>query len=152
MNKAKTIGSLLLALIIGVLVGGYLFSDTRARSFLALNNCQGTCLQPNELVGLMTSVGIQKFPALIPGVVKETDKVIVMEHPSPHARIHYLVIPKKDIKNAGELSHGDREYLFESFEVIREIIAEKNLIDYQVITNGPGHQGVTYLHFHLLAR
>jgi scavenger mRNA decapping enzyme DcpS-like protein len=97
MNKLKRIGSLLLPLLIGVLVGGYLFSDTRPRSFLALNHCEGNCLQANELLGLLTSVGIQKFPSLVPGVVKETDKVIVMKHPTPHARIHYLVIPRKDV-------------------------------------------------------
>jgi hypothetical protein len=152
MNKVKRIGSVLLALLIGVLAGGYLFSDTRARSFLALNNCEGSCLQPNELVGLLTSVGIQRFPSLLPGVVKETAKVIVMEHPSPHARLHYLVIPKQDVKNIGELSDADREYLFESFAVMSEIIKEKNLVDYQIITNGPGYQGVTYLHFHFIAR
>jgi histidine triad (HIT) family protein len=152
MNKLKRIGSLLLPLLIGVLVGGYLFSDTRPRSFLALNHCEGNCLQPNELLGLLASVGIQKFPFLVPGVIKETDKVIVMRHPSPQARMHYLVIPKKDVKHVGDLSDSDRDYLVESFGVMREIIKENSLVNYRIITNGPGYQGVTYLHFHLTAQ
>lgn len=151
MTKLKLILLLLVTLVIGVILGGYLFSDTRPRSFLALNKCSGTCLQANEFLGLLTSVGLQGFPALVPHVVKETDKTIVIEHPSPQARIHYLVIPKKDIKNIGELSDADGAYLIDAFKVAQEIIKEKNLTDYRLTTNGPGYQGVTYLHFHLMA-
>jgi histidine triad (HIT) family protein len=134
-----------------VVLGGYLFSDTRPRSFLALNRYEGTCLQANELVGLLASVGVQRFTALAPKVVKETDKTIVIEHPSPAARLHYLVIPKKDIKNLGEFAEADGEYLVDAFKVAREIIREKNLTDYRLTTNGPGFQSATYLHFHLTA-
>ena len=151
MTKLKIIVLTLAALIIGMILGGYLFANTRPRSFLALNNCAGTCFQANELLGLLTSVGIQRFPAVIPKVVKETDKTIVLEHPSPQARIHYLVIPKRDIKNLGELSDADGEYLIDAFKVVREIVKEKNLTDYRLTTNGPGFQSVTYMHFHLTA-
>lgn len=151
MTKLKIIVLMLVTLVIGVILGGYLFSDTRPRSFLALNRCEGTCFQANELLGLLTSVGVQKFSALAPSVIKETDKTIVIEHPSPQARIHYLVIPKRDIKNIGELSDSDGEYLIDAFKVAREIVKEKNLADYRLTTNGPGYQGVTYLHFHLTA-
>ena len=151
MTKLKIIVLMLVTLVIGVILGGYLFSDTRPRSFLALNKCEGTCFQANELLGLLTSVGVQKFSALAPSVIKETDKTIVIEHPSPQARIHYLVIPKRDIKNIGELSDADGEYLIDAFKVAREIVKEKNLADYRLTTNGPGYQGVTYLHFHLTA-
>ena len=152
MAKIKLVGLILVALVTGIIIGGYLFSDARPRSFLALNRCQGTCLQPNELVGLLASVGIRRLPVLVPSVVKETDKTIVIQHPSPHARIHYLVVPKKDIKDVGDLSDSDREYLVDLFNVMRDIIREQNLVDYQVITNGPGYQGVTYFHFHLISR
>jgi histidine triad (HIT) family protein len=142
---------MLIAFLVGVTLGGYLFSDTRPRSFLALNRCDGTCLQTNELLGLLASVGVQRFSGLAPKVLKETDKTIVIEHPSPTARIHYLVIPKKDIKNVAELSDADNEYLIDAFKVAREIIKEQNLTDYRLTTNGPGFQTATYLHFHLTA-
>jgi histidine triad (HIT) family protein len=150
-TKLKTILLMMTALIVGVIIGGYLFSDTRPRSFLALNTCAGTCLHGNEFLGLLTSVGIQRFPAIVPSVVKETDKTIVIEHPSPQARVHYLVIPKRDIKNLGQLSDDDGEYLIDAFKVAREIVKEKNLTDYRLTTNGPGYQTVTYMHFHLTA-
>lgn len=151
MTKLKIIVLILAALVIGVMLGGYLFADTRPRSFLALNKCEGTCLQANELLGLLTSVGIQRFPALVPSVVKETDKTIVIEHPSPQARVHYLVIPKRDVQNIGELSDADSEYLIDVFKVVREIVKDKNLSSYRLATNGPGYQSLTYLHFHLTA-
>ena len=152
MKNARTVLFMLLALVIGITLGGYLFADTQPRSFLAFNKCEGTCFQPNELMGLLTSVGIHKFPALLPSVVKETDRTVVVEHPAPEARIHYIVIPKRDIKNIGQLSDADRESLIDAFAVVREIVNEKSLVNYRVTTNGPGYQGVTYLHFHLTAR
>lgn len=152
MKKAKMALLMLLALSIGITLGGYLFSDSQPRSFLAVNKCGGTCYQPSELMGLLTSVGVQRFPALLPGVVKETDKTIVIEHPAPEARIHYLVIPKKDIKNIGELSDADRESLIDAFLVVAKLIKENDLVNYRVTTNGPGYQAMTYLHFHLTAR
>ena len=151
MTRVRVIILMLAALVVGVILGGYLFSDTRPRSFLALNRCEGTCLQANELLGLAASVGVQRFSGLAPSVVKETDKTIVIEHPSPQARLHYLVIPKKDMKNIADLSDADREYLLDAFKVAGEIIREKNLSNYRLTTNGPGYQTATYLHFHLTA-
>lgn len=152
MKHFRTVLLLLTATLIGVVLGGYLFSDTRPRSFLAVTKCEGTCFQRNELLGLLTSVGIQRFPALVPYVVKESDRTIVMEHPAPEARLHYLVIPKRDIKNIAELSDEDRDSLIDVFNVVRAVVKEKNLVNYRVVTNGPGYQGVTYLHFHLMAK
>ena len=151
MSKLKIIVLTVAALFMGVILGGYIFANTRPRSVLALNSCGGTCFHANELLGLLTSVGIQRFPGLIPKVVKETDKTIVIEHPSPQERLHYLVIPKRDIKNIAEFSDSDNEYLIDAFKVAREIIKEKNLTDYRLTTNGPGYQTATYLHFHLTA-
>jgi len=151
MSRTRIAALMLVALVIGVIIGGYLFSDTRPRSFLAVNNCAGTCLQTNELLGLAASVGVQRFSGLAPSVVKETDKTLVIEHPRPQARLHYLIIPKKDMKNIADFSDADAAYLIDAVKVAGEIIREKNLTNYRLTTNGPGYQGVTYLHFHLTA-
>ena len=149
MSRLKIFILIVVALIVGVILGGYLFSDSRPRSILALNNCNGTCLQANELLGLAASVGIQKFSGLTPSVVKETDKTIVIER--PEAGLHYVVIPKKDIKNIAEVSDADADYLVDAIKVAGEIVREKHLVNYSLTTNGPGYQTVTYLHFHLMA-
>lgn len=151
MKRLKSILIVLGILTLGFVIGGYVFADTRPRSFMALNRCDGTCLNSNELVGLMTSIGIQNAPALIPSVIRETDKTLVIEHPSPKGRIHYVLVPKRDIKDVGDISTPDREYLIDVFALAQAIVKEKGLKDYRLITNGPGYQGVTYLHFHLIA-
>ena len=69
----------------GLAAGGYLFSDTQPRSFLALSNCANRCFDPSELAGLLSSAGIQKASGFIPKVIKETDKTVLMEHPFPGA-------------------------------------------------------------------
>lgn len=151
MTRVRTVILMLVALMVGVVIGGYLFSDTRPRSFLALNRCEGNCLQANELLGLAASVGLQRFSKLAPSVVKETDQTIVIDFPGPHAGIHYLLIPKKDLKNIADVGENDREYLLDLLKVAGEIIREKNLTNYALTSNGPGYQTATYLHFHLTA-
>jgi hypothetical protein len=136
--------------IIGIIIGGYLFAQSQPRSFLSINRCQN-CLSRADLLGLIASVGIQKFPGLIPSVVLETDRTIVVKHPFPLERIHYLIIPKKDIKDIGEISEVNAQYLIDAYLVVRRIIEEEKLSKYQLFTNGPGFQDMTYLHFQLIA-
>ncbi len=151
MNRLKLSFLLLFSMGIGILVGGYLFSQSQPRSILSINHCQN-CLSQADLLGLIASVGIQKFPELIPSVTFETDKTVAIRLPSPPAkRIHFVIIPKKDIKNIGEISETTVGYLIDAFLVAREIIEKERLSKYQIYTNGPGFQDVTYLHFHLVS-
>jgi len=136
---------------IGVVTGGYLFSDSRPRSFLNLSQCGSSCYRPNDLAGLVASVGIQRAPGLIPTVVKETDRCIAIRHPFPQSRYHFVVFPKKDIKNISDVTPDDQPYIMGCIDVIRALVVENNLKHYRVFTNGPGTQDVTYLHFHLAA-
>jgi histidine triad (HIT) family protein len=141
---------------LGIGIGAFLFSDTQPRTFLEVKNCSAfsadnNCLSGKELLGLLASIGIQKFPSVLPEVVLETSKTVVLKHPKPETPIHYLIIPKKDIKNIGEISEQDQAYIMDAFAVIRKIAQKEGLFNYQIITNGPGQQQVTYLHFHLMA-
>jgi hypothetical protein len=150
MNKFEIALLVLVSVIIGIIIGGYLFAQSQPRSFLSINRCQN-CLSRADLLGLIASVGIQKFPGLIPSVVLETDRTIVVKYPFPLERIHYLIIPKKDIKDIGEISEVNAQYLIDAYLVVRRIIEEEKLSKYQLFTNGPGFQDMTYLHFQLIA-
>ena len=136
---------------IGIVIGAYLFSDTQPRMVFDIKNCSEDCFNRDELAGLLVSAGIQKTSSIVPKVIKETEKTIVVDHPTPETEIHYVVFPKKDIKNISEISKEDQDYVMDALATIREIVKEKELVDYQVITNGPGQQQITYLHFHLMA-
>jgi diadenosine tetraphosphate (Ap4A) HIT family hydrolase len=130
-------------------VGGYLFAHSQPRSFLSFS--QGRVhLTKKELAGLLASAGIQQLPGIIPSVVFETDKTIAISSPLPEARLDYVIFPKKDIKNIGEITREDSEYLVDAYLVARHIITEKKLSKYRFYTNGPGFQKIAYLHFHLV--
>ena len=142
----------LILIILGLAVGAYLFSDTQPRSVLRITECGDKCLTQNELVGLFASVGMQRFGNFIPDIQMETDKTIVIRHPRPQYPMHYVVVPKKDIKNIGQLSEGDQEYLVDAWAVINAFVQEKEITSYRIITNGPGYQSVSYLHFHIIGK
>ncbi len=142
---------LLAGLVVGFCIGAYLFVDTRARTFINLPHCITTCLSTKELGGLLVSIGVQKTPALLPDIALETEHVIALKSPQPLATVDYLILPKKDILDLGDVSSEDAVYITESFEVMAELIRSQHLTKYRVIINGPGYQQVRYLHFHLLS-
>jgi hypothetical protein len=137
---------------LGLILGGYLFTGVQPRSLLALPDCGSSCYQSNELAGLLASVGIRHAPGLLPGVVKETERCVSIKHPFPEARLHFIVFPKRDIKDIGSFGAEDGPFVLECLGHVQALVAEHKLRAYRVITNGPGRQDVTYLHFHLLAR
>jgi diadenosine tetraphosphate (Ap4A) HIT family hydrolase len=137
-------------LVLGIVLGGYLFADTQPRSFLAIGRCQGSCGNPQDLLGLVGSVLMQRAPGVLPLVVAETDRTIAIAVPG--ASVHYVVIPKRDIRDAGDLAAGDEAYLVDAYAVIGRLVRERGLKDYAVLTNGPARQDVNYLHFHVLSK
>lgn len=136
-------------LFIGIVIGGYLFAQSQPRSFLSFDKGR-VHLSKRELAGLLASAGIQQLPGFIPSVVFETDKTIVISSPLPEARLDYVIFPKKDIKDVGDITKDDSEYLLDAYLAARRIIEEKKLSKYRFYTNGPGFQKIAYLHFHLL--
>ncbi|OGE78852.1 MAG: hypothetical protein A3C85_04140 [Candidatus Doudnabacteria bacterium RIFCSPHIGHO2_02_FULL_48_21] len=141
----------LLLLLIGIGGGAYLFSETQRRQPLDFQNCEPACLQTNEALGLLASIGVKYAADYIPDKIYETDKTVAMVHPAAKAKHHYVIVPKKDIKNIAEVSEDERVYLLDAIAVAQRIIRDKNLTTYQLVTNGPGYQDVTYLHFHLVS-
>lgn len=135
----------------GIVLGGYLFSDTKPRSFFNVKECRLNCLSSEEVLGLLGSVLMQKFSGLLPLVEKETDKTLAIKHPFPRSDIHYVIIPKKDIKSVEEVSAEDIDYIIDAYATMGVLIKEQNLKDYKIVVNGPGFQTVGYLHFHLMS-
>ncbi len=150
MNKRKGIFLIFVALCIGILIGGYLFSKSQPRSLIALNQCR-SCLTQRDFLGLLASAGIEHFSGAMPMKVCETDKTIAVKLPfSSERRVHYVIIPKKDIKNMGEISGANEQYFTDAFYVARWLVEHGKLKRYRFYTNGPELQAVTYLHFHLV--
>lgn len=142
----------LLWISFGLLIGGFVFTDVQPRSILAIQHCQKKCFSLREVSGLAAAIGMVHSPSLIPQVVLETDKTIAMKHPIPATPIHYVIIPKKDIKDIGHVAQEDTDYLIDAYAVMQELVRQDNLEKYRIFTNGPRYQHVGYLHFHLQGR
>lgn len=137
-----------LIFLAGLAAGRLLFSDSRPREPLKFHvTARGW--DANQIAGLFASVVVRKAPSLIPKVILETDKTLVFEHPRPKFKTHYLFVPKKDIRNIGDLNIEDKDYLCDLFATLTTVIQSRHLTDYRLWTNGPGKQDVAYLHFHL---
>ena len=108
--------------------------------------------KPKDVAGLLGSIGIRTLGDdvdIVPFVVAETDKTFAVSVSA--SRTHYVIVPKKDVRDIGGVSVEDESYLTDVFLVARHLIEQDHLRDYRLYTNGPGPQAVAYLHFHLVA-
>ena len=82
----------------------------------------------------------------------ESDTLVAFDDINPSADVHILIMPKRHISGMGEIGEGEEKLLREVFEVVRELVKEKNLENdlYRVVVNGGKAQHVPHLHFHLL--
>jgi histidine triad (HIT) family protein len=142
--------TLIIVFTIGVAAGGYIGTHVQPRKIINFKNCQENCLRSSELLGLIGSVGIKLDQ--IPDVILETDKTIVIKYPKPVDPIHYVIIPKKDIKSIEDVNDEDAPYIMDAIAVNRELVKREGLSKYKFMTNGPGYQEVAYLHFHLTGK
>ncbi len=94
---------------LGVALGGWLFADTQPRSILAVGRCTD-CWTLQDLAGLLGWAGMQRAAGALPGIEIETDRTVALRSPIPEARTHYVILPKRDIRNVGELAAGDEAY------------------------------------------
>jgi histidine triad (HIT) family protein len=93
----------------------------------------------------------------IPGsIVYQDDDVVAFKDIHPAAPHHLLVIPRRHIASATELTREDGELLGQLFTVAVQLAQQEGLTDpargYRIVTNvGPeAGQSVQHLHFHLL--
>jgi histidine triad (HIT) family protein len=108
---------------------------------------------PKDFMGIIGSLGIRALAGhleKVPLVVLETDRTFALTVSRSKKRVHYVIVPKKDIRDIGEISPGDEPYLMDVFFTARQLVDKEGLYDYRIYTNGPGRQTVGYLHFHLL--
>jgi histidine triad (HIT) family protein len=85
--------------------------------------------------------------------VYENEYVYAFHDINPQAPTHILVIPKKHLASADEVSGENSIYVAKVFEAIPQIAAEAGLTGgYRVITNcgADACQSVRHLHFHIL--
>lgn len=86
-------------------------------------------------------------------IVHETDNTIAFKDINPAAPIHVLVIPKRHLASAQELSPSDGDLLGELFHAIGAVASGAGVeTGYRLVTNigAEAGQSVDHLHFHVL--
>jgi histidine triad (HIT) family protein len=86
--------------------------------------------------------------------VHEDDLVVAFDDISPVAPVHQLIVPRRHVVSAAELTDGDAQLMGRIFAVAAKLAATAGLPDsgYRVVTNvgADGGQSVDHLHFHLI--
>tara|TARA_B100001113_G_scaffold282967_1_gene238015 strand:- start:2326 stop:2667 length:342 start_codon:yes stop_codon:yes gene_type:complete len=86
-------------------------------------------------------------------IIFEDEFSILIEDISPQAPIHYLAIPKKEIKGISDMSVEDKELIGHLMLMIKEQMTMKEIRDYRLVINNGSEAGQTvfHLHIHILA-
>lgn len=85
----------------------------------------------------------------------ETDDVLAFADIDPKAPFHAVIIPKKHIKCADNITAENSDIIAKIFEAIALISKQEGLTDgYRIVNNcgDDGGQTVGHLHFHMLAK
>jgi len=138
---------ILFVFLLGVAAGAWLFRDVQPRPILNFKPSRHAASY-QELLGYFGSAAMQRFPGAVPFAAVESDKSVAIRYPGGP---HWVIVPKRDIKDVGTLAKGDEPYLIDTFAMIGKIARDAHLKNYRVYTNGPNEQTVRYLHFHLVA-
>ena len=99
---------------------------------------------------IFTKIIEREIPA---NIIFEDDKSIIIEDISPQAPVHYLAIPKKEIKGISDLSESDQGIVDHLMIVIKNEMSNQGINDYRLVINNGSEAGQTvfHLHIHILA-
>ena len=84
-------------------------------------------------------------------ILFENDKILAFLDISPQAPVHFLVIPKKEIRTINDINEEDKSLVGELFIVAKEIAKKEGIAEngYRTIFNCNEHGGQTVYHIHL---
>jgi hypothetical protein len=135
MTKSRVAWIAVGSLLLGIVIGGNIFSRSQPRSFIALTRCEN-CLSAADLAGLLGSVGIQNFPGPILFAEIETDRTVAIRLPTTRG-VHYVIVPKKDLKNVADLSEANGPYLIDAYLVARRLIERDGFVEVPLLHQRP---------------
>ena len=103
----------------------------------------------------MTTIFSKIIAKEIPAeIVYEDDLVLAFKDINPQAPVHILIIPKKEIPTANDITQADELALGRMFTVAAKIAKEENIAEsgYRLMVNcnEDGGQEVFHLHMHIL--
>ncbi|MGI6336430.1 MAG: histidine triad nucleotide-binding protein [Eubacteriales bacterium] len=84
--------------------------------------------------------------------VYEDETIYAFRDINPQAPTHILIVPKRHIARAGELTEADGVLVGHIFAVAAQVAKTEGLESFRVVTNSGKDAGqtVNHLHFHLM--
>ena len=84
-------------------------------------------------------------------ILFENDKILAFRDISPQAPVHFLVIPKKEIRTINDINEENKSLIGELLIVAKEIAKKEGIAEngYRTIFNCNEHGGQTVYHIHL---
>ena len=96
--------------------------------------------------GIFTKIIDREVPA---DIIYEDSKCLAFKDLVPQAPVHLLLIPKKEIPSAREISPEDQELMGHLMVKIPEIAAIAGLSSYRLVVNAGEGAGQTVFHLHI---
>lgn len=78
---------------------------------------------------------------------KETENLVIFQDINPQAPIHLLIVPKKHIKDVGEVE--DKVWK-EIKDVAVAIARERSMLGFRLVHNAGDSAAIPHMHVHLL--
>jgi len=153
-RKIFIITAVIFSFVVGIVIGAASIHRAAHPAPIELPPAR-TPWNPKDILGLIGSLGIRNFSGhldKIPFVVLETDRTFVLSVSSSKSDVHYVLVPKKDIRDPSQITGDDEAYLIDIFLTARQLVEKNKLNEYRLYTNGSGLQTVRYLHFHLVGK
>jgi diadenosine tetraphosphate (Ap4A) HIT family hydrolase len=150
-GSVRRLALFLLVFAAGFACGGFSFVDTQARPLPSLKTCRVHCLSDPQVLGLLTSAGLHVAPGLMPDLIAKTERCVAVDSPEPEAKVDLVFFPLRDVNDLLEAGPEDAPYMLDCFALMRQLVAERHLFGWRVLSNGTDGRKIAYLHFHLLA-
>ena len=84
-------------------------------------------------------------------ILFEDDDVLAFRDINPQAPIHFLVIPKKEIRTLNDIEENDKDLIGKLFIIAKELAKSEGISEdgYRTIFNCNEHGAQTVYHIHL---
>ncbi len=97
---------------------------------------------------IFTKIINKEIPA---DILFEDDDILAFRDINPQAPIHFLVIPKKEIRTLNDIEENDKDLIGKLFIIAKELAKSEGISEegYRTIFNCNEHGAQTVYHIHL---